>query len=76
MKTQELTAIFIFIRMLVSYGFLRDMHVVLDFLTLGATLWVIYMIRFKLNNTYMKEHDNLPLYYVVRNLNFMLFMNF
>ncbi|XP_057549119.1 uncharacterized protein LOC130827418 [Amaranthus tricolor] len=65
LKTQELTAIFILIRMLVSFGFLRDMHVLLDSLTLGATLWVIYMIRFKLKNTYMKEHDNLPLYYVL-----------
>lgn len=65
LKTQELTAMFIVLRILVSYGFLRDMHVVLDFLTLGATLWIIYMMRFKLKNTYTKEHDNLPLYYVL-----------
>ena len=51
--------------MFCSYGLLRDMHVVLDSLTLGATLWVIYMMRFKLKSAYVKEHDNLPLYYVV-----------
>lgn len=65
LKTQELTALYIIMRMLVSLGFLRDMHVILDTLTLGATLWVIYMMRFKLKNTYTKDHDNLPLYYVL-----------
>ncbi|CAO2839962.1 unnamed protein product [Amaranthus hypochondriacus] len=65
LKTQELTAIFLLIRMFCSYGLLRDMHVVLDSLTLGATLWVIYVMRSKLKSTYVKEHDNLPLYYVL-----------
>ncbi|KAL3616320.1 hypothetical protein CASFOL_039710 [Castilleja foliolosa] len=41
-----------------------DIHTVLDFLTLVSTLWVVYMIRFKLKSTYVAELDNMPLYYV------------
>lgn len=47
-----------------------DIHTVLDFVTLVSTLWVIYMIRFKLKSTYIAELDNMPLYYVVRVLVF------
>lgn len=67
LKSQELTAIFLGLRILSSLGFLRDVHVLIDSLTLLCTLWVIYMMRFKLKDTYMKELDNLPLYYVVSN---------
>ncbi|XP_010696253.2 uncharacterized protein LOC104908797 [Beta vulgaris subsp. vulgaris] len=65
LKSQELTAIFLGLRILSSLGFLRDVHVLIDSLTLLCTLWVIYMMRFKLKDTYMKELDNLPLYYVL-----------
>ncbi|XP_038716927.1 ER lumen protein-retaining receptor erd-2.2-like isoform X2 [Tripterygium wilfordii] len=33
--------------------------------TLATTLWVIYMIRFKLRSSYMDDKDNLAIYYVV-----------
>ncbi|KMS97096.1 hypothetical protein BVRB_7g178780 [Beta vulgaris subsp. vulgaris] len=65
LKTQELTAIFLAMRIITYFGFIRDLHVILDSLTLASTLWVIYMIRFKLKSTYMQELDNMPLYYVL-----------
>lgn len=65
LKTQELTAIYLIMRIVAYFGFLRDLHVVLDSITLICTLWVIYMVRFKLKDTYMQELDNMPLYYVL-----------
>lgn len=64
LKTQELTAIYLTVR-IISIMFFREIHVVLDLLTLVATLWVIYMMRFKLQSTYMKELDNMSLLYVL-----------
>lgn len=68
LKTQELTAIFLLARLGSSFSIEKDIHTALDFATLVSTLWVIYMIRFKLKFTYIVELDNLPLYYVVRNM--------
>lgn len=68
LKTQELTAIFLLARLGCSFSIEKDIHTALDFATLASTLWVIYMIRFKLKFTYIVELDNLPLYYVVRNM--------
>ncbi|KAL2933080.1 ER lumen protein-retaining receptor [Bienertia sinuspersici] len=65
LKTQELTAIFLIMRVICHFTLIRDIHIVLDSLTLISTLWVIYMIRFKLKSTYMQSHDNMPLYYVL-----------
>ncbi|CAO2839961.1 unnamed protein product [Amaranthus hypochondriacus] len=65
LKTQELTAIFLILRISTYFGLFQDVHVVLDSLILVATLWVIYMMRFKLKSTYMQELDNMPLYYVL-----------
>ncbi|KAK6937845.1 ER lumen protein retaining receptor [Dillenia turbinata] len=65
LKSQELTALFLAVRVYCSFVMENDIHTVLDFATLVSTLWVIYMIRVKLNSTYIKELDNLPLYYVV-----------
>ena len=49
-----------------------DIHTILDTATLAATLFVIYMIRFKLRSTYMLDKDNFKLYYVVRtNIRFL-----
>jgi len=42
-----------------------DIHTILDFATFITTLWVIYMIRFKLKASYMEEKDNFAIYYVV-----------
>ena len=43
-----------------------DIHTVLDLLTLVATLWVIYELRFPLADTYQKDQDTIQAYYVVR----------
>ncbi|KAL0389876.1 UNVERIFIED_CONTAM: hypothetical protein Scaly_0344700 [Sesamum calycinum] len=64
LKTQELTAIFLAARLCCSLFMEGDIHTILDFVTLVSTLWVIYMIRFKLKSTYIVELDNMPLYYV------------
>jgi len=47
-----------------------DIHTLLDSATLVTTLWVIYMIRFKLKSSYMEDKDNFEMYYVVRLLSF------
>ena len=42
-----------------------DIHTLLDLATFATTLWVIYMIRFKLKSSYMEDKDNFAIYYVV-----------
>lgn len=65
LKTQVLTAIFLAVRLYCSFLMEADIHTVLDFITLVATVWVIYMMKFKLKASYMAELDNMPLYYPV-----------
>ncbi|KNA20700.1 hypothetical protein SOVF_049890 [Spinacia oleracea] len=65
LKTQELTAIFLIMRIICYFTLLREIHFVIDSISLCSTLWVIYMMRYKLKNTYMQELDTMPLYYVL-----------
>lgn len=65
LKSQELTATFLAVRLYCSLVMEYDIHTILDLATLAATLWVIFMIRFKLKASYMVDKDTLPLYYVV-----------
>jgi len=65
LKSQELTAIFLAVRVYCSFVMEYDIHTVLDSATLVTTLWVIYMIRFKLKATHAEDLDNFPIYYVV-----------
>ncbi|KAL2933079.1 ER lumen protein-retaining receptor [Bienertia sinuspersici] len=65
LRSQELTAIFLAARLVCSIMIEGDIHTILDSITLASTLWVIYMLRFKLKSTYIKDLDNMPLYYVV-----------
>ncbi|BAT77688.1 hypothetical protein LR48_Vigan09g031800 [Vigna angularis] len=65
LKSQELTAIFLGVRLYCSFVMEYDIHTLLDMATLGTTIWVIYMIRFKLKSSYMDDKDNLATYYVV-----------
>ncbi|KAF8405364.1 hypothetical protein HHK36_010268 [Tetracentron sinense] len=65
LKSQELTAIFLAVRLYCSFVMEFDIHTLLDSATLGTTLWVIYMIRFKLKSSYMEDKDNFAIYYVV-----------
>lgn len=72
LKTQELTALFLAVRLYCSFVMEFDIHTVLDSATLVTTLWVIYMIRFKLKASYMEDKDNFAIYYVVSCLPLML----
>lgn len=65
LKSQELTAIFLAVRLYCSFVMEYDIHTLLDLATLATTLWVIYMIRFKLKSSYMEDKDNFAIYYVV-----------
>ncbi|KAG2580537.1 ER lumen protein-retaining receptor erd-2.2-like [Panicum virgatum] len=65
LKSQDLTALFLAVRLYCSFVMEYDIHTILDTATLAATLFVIYMIRFKLRSTYMLDKDNFKLYYVV-----------
>ena len=42
-----------------------DIHTLLDFLTLLATVWVIYMLRSPLRSSYQDKEDSLKFYFVV-----------
>lgn len=65
LKTQELTALFLAVRLYCSFVMEYDIHTLLDLATLATTLWVIFMIRFKLKSSYMEDKDNFAMYYVV-----------
>ncbi|XAR61659.1 hypothetical protein NMG60_11016139 [Bertholletia excelsa] len=65
LKSQILTAMFLAVRLYCSFVMEYDIHTILDLATLATTLWVIYMIGFKLKSTYMEDKDNLAIYYVV-----------
>ncbi|KAI7757204.1 hypothetical protein M8C21_015331 [Ambrosia artemisiifolia] len=65
LKSQELTAIFLGSRLYCSFVMEYDVHTLLDLATLAATVWVIYMMRFNLNSSYMHEKDNVTNYYVL-----------
>ncbi|KAL2319291.1 hypothetical protein Fmac_028260 [Flemingia macrophylla] len=63
--TQELTAIYLAARL--SCGKLRmsNIHTLLDLISFLSTLVIIWMMRFKLNSSYIKELDNKRLYFLV-----------
>nr|GMD11019.1 putative ER lumen protein-retaining receptor C28H8.4 [Ipomoea batatas] len=65
LKSQELTAMFLAVRLYCSFVMEYDIHTLLDLATLATTLWVIYMIRFNLKSSDMENKDSFPLYYVV-----------
>nr|GMD12254.1 putative ER lumen protein-retaining receptor C28H8.4 [Ipomoea batatas]GMD15660.1 putative ER lumen protein-retaining receptor C28H8.4 [Ipomoea batatas] len=65
LRTQEITALYLAIRLYCSFIMEADIHTVLDFVTLVSTLWVMYMIRFKLKFTYMAGMDSTPIYYII-----------
>ncbi|XP_051139114.1 uncharacterized protein LOC127256922 [Andrographis paniculata] len=65
LKSQELTAIFLAARLYCSFVMEYDIHTLLDMATLATTLWVIFMMRFKLNSSYMEDKDNFAHYFVL-----------
>ncbi|RDY00898.1 ER lumen protein-retaining receptor A [Mucuna pruriens] len=69
LKTQELTALFLAARLSCSSLTQANIHTVLDLISLFSTILVIWMIRFKLKSSYIKDLDNLRLYFVVNIVN-------
>ncbi|KEH18128.1 ER lumen protein retaining receptor-like protein [Medicago truncatula] len=65
LKSQEITALFLTIRLGVSAYMEANIHTVLDLIYLLSTLLVIWLIRFKLKSSYMKEFDNMWLSFLV-----------
>lgn len=65
LRTQELTMIFLVVRLYCSFMMEYDVHTVLDMLTLLATGWVVYTLRFQLADTYQDDQDTIKTYYVV-----------
>eukprot|EP00250_Pteridium_aquilinum_P009857 c18982_g1_i1 orf=427-1254(-) len=65
LKSQELTALFLAVRLYCSVVMEYDIHTLLDTATLITTAWVIYMIRYKLKSSYLSDLDNFSTYYVV-----------
>ncbi|XP_061341116.1 ER lumen protein-retaining receptor-like [Gastrolobium bilobum] len=65
LKTQELTALFLIARLICSTFIEGYIITVLDLISFLSTLLVIWMIRYKLKSSYIKELDNLRLSIVV-----------
>lgn len=65
LRSQELTVIFLGVRFLCSLQMEKDIHTLLDLLTLIATGGTIYVVRAKLMHTYSRKDDNLRLEYAV-----------
>ncbi|XP_045832605.1 ER lumen protein-retaining receptor-like [Trifolium pratense] len=65
LKTQELTAVFITTRLGCSVFIQSNTHAMLDLILLLPTLFIIWLIRFKLKSSYIKEFDNMWLSFLV-----------
>lgn len=65
LKSQDLTLVFLAIRLYCSFMMEYDIHTLLDLLTLAATGWVVFMMRTKLAPTYQVEFDTLNIVYVL-----------
>jgi ER lumen protein retaining receptor len=57
--------VFLAVRLWCSLMMEFNTHTILDTVTLGVTLWVIYTIRFKLKAASDQSKDNLPYAYVL-----------
>lgn len=72
LKSQELTAICLAVSLYLHWSgnvYTTNVYTIasgtLDLFGLITTIWVIYIIRFKLRSTYMENVDNLPIYYLL-----------
>jgi len=65
LRSQDLTVLFLSIRLFCSFVMEYDIHTVLDLCTLVATLWMEYMMRVPLKSTYSDELDTMKTHYVV-----------
>ncbi|KAL8260341.1 hypothetical protein R6Q59_028294 [Mikania micrantha] len=60
LQTQELTALVLAIKICCRFEIGHNIHTLLDIASLLSTLWVIYMMRFKLYVTYNQHLDRTP----------------
>jgi len=65
LKSQQLTAGFLAIRLYCSLVMEYDLHTILDALTLLATIWVVRMMQTTVRGTYNESLDSTPLAYVL-----------
>lgn len=65
LKSQQLTAGFLGIRLYCSLVMEYDWHTILDALTLVATIWVVRMMQTTVRGTYNAGLDSTPLAYVL-----------
>ncbi|XP_019462787.1 PREDICTED: ER lumen protein-retaining receptor A-like [Lupinus angustifolius] len=66
LKTQELMALFLVARLCCSMVLTEaNIHTTIDLTSLLSVLLVIWMIRFKLKSSYIKELDTIKLHYVI-----------
>lgn len=67
LRSQELTAMFLSVRLVCSYQMEYDIHTLLDLMTLGATAWVTYLLWVPLKEHYekYKEQDVVKVWYVI-----------
>lgn len=65
LKTQQLTAGFLGIRLYCSVMMEYDWHTILDFMTLIATIWVCKMMQTNVRSTYNESLDSIPLALIV-----------
>lgn len=65
LQTQELTALVLVVRICCSFEIGHNIHTFLDIAALLPTVWVIYMMRFKLYVTYNEHLDKTPKVYLL-----------
>lgn len=65
LKTQELTATFLAVRLYCSFVMEYDIHTFLDLMTLAATIWVVYTMRTTLRKTYNDQLDDFHVVYIL-----------
>ncbi|KAK7287398.1 hypothetical protein RIF29_00671 [Crotalaria pallida] len=65
LKTQELIALFLAARLSCSTIMEGNIHTLLDMISLLSVSLIVWMIRFKLKSSYVKELDNFRLLFVV-----------
>jgi len=64
LRTQDLTVLFLTVRLYCSFVMEYDIHTLLDLLTLIASIWVEYMMRVPLKSTYNEELDTIKVEYI------------
>ncbi|KAG0613703.1 hypothetical protein M758_6G123400 [Ceratodon purpureus] len=65
LKSQMITAMYLFVRLYCSSVMQQNVHVFPDFFALVVTLWVLCKSHFKLRSTYSKDLDHFPLTYLL-----------